>query len=390
MHFIQPLAAMLSPKRKAMRMLLFASIAGAASLVIAAPAAQALRTVGDVPLDVLTRRLGAQSLDRITGVLFIADSDGGRVIAFDTKRNRVITVIANLPSAQSVLAVPSEHRVYVSEPNSFEVAVIDSRSYTVTTRIAAGRYPNALAWGSAQRKLYVSDEIGETETVIDGAGRRVNAIPLGGEAGASQYDAVENLVYVNVKTRAELIAIDPRQDAIVARYPLAGCVENGGLLVDAAGRTAYVACHGNARLLAFDLRTHRVRETQAVPVWPSALTLDGAAGALYVLSDGGHLALFDVRRGQLRMTAEDAVSNDAFGVSPNPANHRIYFALHDVTGKAVVRIITPVFPRAAPARSRLRSRSIRRALPAQVVREKSALLMPPRWPARSALRLRRA
>ena len=63
------------------------------------------------------------------------------------------------------------------------------------------------------------DVIGQTETVIDTrSNERVATIPLGGEVGGSQFSRIENLVYVNVKTKAELIAIDPVLDAVVARY----------------------------------------------------------------------------------------------------------------------------------------------------------------------------
>ena len=84
-----------------------------------------VHVVADVPLGEQSRRFESQSLDAESGMLFIADFAGGRVIVFDTKTNRVAKVVRDLPSAQGVLAVPQLHRVYVSEPNALEVAVID-------------------------------------------------------------------------------------------------------------------------------------------------------------------------------------------------------------------------------------------------------------------------
>jgi DNA-binding beta-propeller fold protein YncE len=203
-------------------------------------------------------------LDAKTGMRFVADSAGGRVVVFDTKTDRVVEVIRNLPSAQGILVVPELHRVYVSEPGAFEIAVIDETTYEVVARMPGGRYPSAMAWDPVRQKLYVSDVIGQTETVIDTRNnRRVATIPLGGEVGNVQFDRSENLVYVNVKTTNELVAIDPVLDTVVARYPLAGCAENVGLLIDTLNRLAYIACRGNARLVAFDLRSHRQRETRS-------------------------------------------------------------------------------------------------------------------------------
>jgi YVTN family beta-propeller protein len=269
-----------------------------------------------VAFDRTTRRFESQSLDAKTGVLFIADFAAGRVVAFDTKKNRVVKIIRDVPSAQGVLAVPELHRVYVSEPGSLEVAVIDETTYEVIARVPGGRSPGGMAYDPVRRKLYVSDVIGQSETVIDAMNNtRVATIPLGGEVGNSQFDSSENLVYVNVITSNELVAIDPALDTVVARYPLAGCVANAGLLVDTANRLAYIACRGNARLVTFDLRSHRQREVLSTAAGPGALAWDAAAGLLYVSRERGGISLLHVAAGRLRKVAESS--------STGPPSHLI-------------------------------------------------------------------
>jgi DNA-binding beta-propeller fold protein YncE len=240
------------------------------------------------------------SLDAKTGVLFIADLAGGRVVAFDTKRNRVVKVIRDLPSPQGILAVPEIHRVYVSEPGSYEIAVIDETTYDVVARLPGGRSPSAMTWDPVRQKLYISDVIGQTETVVDTRhNRRIATIPLGGEVGSSQYDRNENLVYVNVRTKNELVAIDPVPDAVVARYPLAGCSDNDGLLIDDVDRLAFIACRGNGRVVSFDLRSHRQREATWTGADPEDLAWDAAASVLYVAGERGTISMFSVARGRL-------------------------------------------------------------------------------------------
>src|ERR1700676_2843703 len=252
-------------------------------LVAGAPMPLPLYVVSDVPLDGSTRRFESQSLDATTGILFIADFAGGRVIVFDTRKNRVVKVVRDLPSAHGIVVVPQLNRIYVSEPGAYEIAAIDQTTYAVVARLPAGRSPSGMAWDSVHRKLYVSDVIGQTETVIDPrSNTRVATIPLGGEVGGSQFDRGENLIYVNVKTRAELIAIDPVMDAVVARYPLFGCADNVGLLIDDVHRVAYIACRGNARLLTFDFRSHRQRGALPTGADPDALAWDATTAVLYV------------------------------------------------------------------------------------------------------------
>jgi hypothetical protein len=325
-----------------------------------------LRLVADVPLDGASHRFEAQSLDAKTGILFIADLAGGRVVAFDTERNRVVKVIRDLPSAQGVLAVPQIHRVYVSEPGAYEITVIDETTYAVIAHLPGGRAPNSMTWDPVLQKLYVSDVIGQTETVIDTQhNRRVATIPLGGEVGDSQFDWTENLVYVNVRTRGELAAIDPVLDAVVARYPLAGCTDNVSLLIDDLDRLAFIACRGNSRLVSFDLRSHRQREATSTGADPEALAWDAGASVLYVAGERGTISMFSVAGGRLRKAAEGVLSDDGHSLAVNSAAHRVYFALHDAAGRPVVRVMLSTLPahRARVRPLRLSARSERKLAP---------------------------
>jgi DNA-binding beta-propeller fold protein YncE len=316
------------------------ALAACAPAALHAGAPLAVHVVADVPLGGESRRFESQSFDAKTGMLFIADFAGGRVVVFDTKTNRVVRIVRDLPSAQGILVVPELHRVFVSEPGAVEVAVIDETTYEVVARFTAGRYPSAMAWDPVRRKLYISDVIGQAETVIDARNNMRSAtIPLGGEAGNVQFDRSENLVYVNVKTTNELVAIDPVLDAVVARYPLAGCRENAGLLIDDRNALAYVACRGNARLVTFDLRSHRQREAKPTGAEPDALAWDAATSLLYVACEGGTVSIFSVAGGRLRKMAEGVLAGDAHTVAVGTATHRAYFALHDAADRPVIRVV---------------------------------------------------
>ena len=326
------------PAERALR-----TFAGCAALAFAActPAARAgagspllLHSVADVPLEGQSRRFASQRLDAASGMLFVADFDGARVVVFDTHANRVVKVIRDLPTAQDILAVPELHRVYVSEPGVYEIAAIDTRTYAVVARVPGGRYPAGMAWDPVRRKVYVSDVIGETETAIDTThDARVATIPLGGAAGGSQFARSENLVYVNVKSTNELVAVDPASDAVVARYPIADCADNADLLVDDVARLAYIACRGNARVVTFDLRTHRVRESNATGAVPSALAWDAAASLLYVASERGTISVFSTTGGRLRKVAEGALADDAHSVAVDGSHEVLDLRLTDRLGE---------------------------------------------------------
>ena len=93
------------------------------------------------------------------------------------------------PGVHGVIAVPALRRVYASATNEHRW----SRSTPAPARSSPAHppadYPDGLAYDPVERHVFVSDESGGVETVLDAAGHRIATIDLGGEAGNVQYDA---------------------------------------------------------------------------------------------------------------------------------------------------------------------------------------------------------
>src|SRR5207253_727245 len=123
--------------------------------------------------------------------------------------------------------------------------------------------------------------------------KRLATIPLDGEAGNSQYDPVSKHIFVNVQTLNQLVEIDPRKDAIVARHPLPGADHNHGLLIEPRERLAFVACEGNNKLLVVDMQSMGVIANDSLGDGPDVLALDEALHLLYVASESGVVSVFE-------------------------------------------------------------------------------------------------
>src|SRR6185437_515324 len=108
--------------------------------------------------------------------------DADQLLAVDLRTRKIVKTIP-APGVHGVIAVPSLHRVYASATNVRDVLTIDARSGQILASAPAGEYPDGLAYDPVQRHVFVSDESGGVETVIDAAGRRIATITLGGEAG---------------------------------------------------------------------------------------------------------------------------------------------------------------------------------------------------------------
>jgi DNA-binding beta-propeller fold protein YncE len=230
--------------------------------------------------------------------------------------------------------------VYVSVTGRHQVAVVDDRTLRTIAWVSGADFPDGIAYAPGENAVFVSDEHGGVDLVIDGSSNaQIARVPLGGEAGNTHYDRVSHCMLVAVQTRNELAAVDPRTRRIVARNPMP-CDHPHGFLIDEMARLAFVTCEGDAKLLVLDLRTMRVTATLAVPSDPDVLAFDRGLHRLYVACESGALAMFELRGAKLTSVGEYRAPY-AHSVAVDPATHRVYLPLQDVDGKPVLRILRP-------------------------------------------------
>jgi DNA-binding beta-propeller fold protein YncE len=304
-------------------------------------AAIPLKTVARTPLPGAENRFDYESVDSTAHRLYIAHMDDDTLLVVDTRSRRVVKKI-HAPGVHGVIAVPSLGRVYASATNDHETLTIDSRTDSVLARAPSGEYPDGLAFDPIERHVFVSDESGGVETVLNAAGRRIATISLGGDAGNVQYDRGSRMVLAAVQSRDVLAVIDPRTNRVVRTVSLPGCDHDHGLLVDAPRRLAFVACDGNATLLTLDLKTWKVRSSDEVGDDPDVLAFDTSLRRLYVASEIGVLAVFAERGRRLVKLGEAFLAPSAHSVAVDPATHRVYFPLERGTnGRPQLLVMAP-------------------------------------------------
>ncbi len=300
-----------------------------------------LRLMREVPLPGPANRFDYQSVDPASGRIYMNHMNAGRTIVFDADSARVVTEIRDLPRATGVWAVPTHHQVYVSAAGAHEVAIIDDRTLKVTSRVGGIRFPDGIAYASHADKVFVSDESGDADVVIDAkTGAKRSTIPLGGEAGNTHYDSVSHCILVAVQTKNQLVAIDPVSETIVQRYDLPGSDHPHGFALDEEGRLAFISCEGNAALLVVDLRTMKIVQRLKVADGPDVLAWDAAWRRLYVAAESGALAAFWLDGSTLQPIGEIRAPH-AHTVSVDPRTHQVYLPLENIDGRPVLRIYEP-------------------------------------------------
>src|SRR5438105_15711485 len=99
----------------------------------------------------------------------------------------------------------------------------------VVKKIPTEAKPDGSAYAAPFHKLYVSDERGKAEAVVDvRTDDIVKTLHFDSEAGMPQYDPVAQKVYVNLQDKNIFAVIAPPTDEVVVRDSVGRCDGNHG------------------------------------------------------------------------------------------------------------------------------------------------------------------
>ena len=300
-----------------------------------------LKKVADIPLPGAAVRFDYQSLDTSQGRLYIAHMNANQLVVFDVKKRAVIANLDGFSSVHGVWAVPELGRVYASTTGEHTVTVVDMATLKSIARVGTIKYPDGIAYAPEAKRVFVSDEHGDADAVIDTKKNLlVTTIPLGGGAGNTIYDSGSGHILVAVHERNELVSIDPSTAKIIARYSVTGIEHPHGVSLDVPERLAFIAGEENHKLAVVDLTSMKVLATYPVGEDPDVLAFDPGLKLLYVSAESGHVTVFR-EQGKTLVSEGEFFMPHAHTVCVDPDTHLVYFPLQDIDGHPVLRIMEP-------------------------------------------------
>ena len=305
------------------------------------PDSAPLKKVVDVPLPGAAVRFDYQTIDPSHGRLYIAHMNADQVVVFDLKKREVVANLDGFANVHGIWAVPELGRVYASVTGEHKVAAVDMQTLKTIAKVGPVKYPDGIAYAPGPKRVFVSDEHGDADAVIDATTNSLTTtIALGGGAGNTVYDPGSGHVLVAVHEKNELVAIDPATAKIVGRYPVAGIASPHGVVLDVAGRLAFVAGEENNKLAIIDLSNMQVLATYSVGKGPDVLAFDAGLKKLYVSAESGNVTVF--REMEKTLISEGTLyMPHAHTVSVDPDTHLVYFPLQNIDGHPLLRIMEP-------------------------------------------------
>src|SRR6185437_10178350 len=210
------------------------------------PGGSVLKEVAEIPLPGPAVRFDYQSLDAKNGRLYIAHMNADQLVVFDTQKRQVVANLDGFERVHGVIAVPDANRVFASATGQHKMVAVEMNSLKILGAAGPINYPDGLAYSPTTKRVFVSDEHGGVDAVVDAeANKLITSISLGGGAGNTVYDSGSDHILVAVHGMNELVAIDPAGMKILNRYKLPGIQNPHGIALDVADRLAFIAGEEN-------------------------------------------------------------------------------------------------------------------------------------------------
>jgi YVTN family beta-propeller protein len=262
------------------------------------------------------------AVDESTNTVFAANAsgtvavvDGNRCDATHSSGCHVQPKAIRVGVNPQFLAVdPRTHTVYVANSGSDTVSVIDGRTHRVAATVAVGPIPFTLAVNPVTRSVYVTDLGAKTVSIIDAAAcnattlrgckRRPATVNVGETPGGIALDARTNTIYVSGEVSNDVSVIDGKTCNAHVRtgcrqrpIHIAAGLGARGIAVNEVTHTVYVAntAAGTVSVIdgaACNATVHsgcgRKAAEAAVGISPRRVAVDERTNTIYVTNAGSN------------------------------------------------------------------------------------------------------
>jgi hypothetical protein len=241
--------------------------------------------VSSIAIDPISRRAYAQESGSLREYNVNNDTRGRRFDQFVVSSGRV-----------AVDAIT--HDVYVTEPQTADVGILQPRTGEVTT-VGTGYYSRGIAVDSVRHRAFIAnsfssdypDDGARTVAVVDGRSRQLIAtVPV---AAPPTTVAVDLLLGKAIVDTGSITVIDAATNTVSATVPRTSPTGYGARssAVDQTLHLAYLPDGSANTITVFDTRANRVVATIPTTAAPVSVDVDQLTHRVYVVGDDGSLTV---------------------------------------------------------------------------------------------------
>ena len=268
-------------------------------------------------------RPGFKDVVFMNGNLVMAHPAASAVDVFSVPKRRVIAQIKDMKGPSGVEADEAGGRVFVSNTDGNEIAVISTKTWQVEQRIPLKSAPDAVLYVPQLDALYVSDWRDQAISIVDvKQGAVLNTVGVNARPETLVFDPATRQIFASLEDTHEIAVLDPslkvlRRHQLVASMPT-------GLALDAKGRKLYVAVR-NA-VVELDADSGREIRRVAAPDGIDTLWFDPASSTLFGAAASGTILMIKAGDGVFEAQREYTTDVRGHTLAFDPAKKMIYLA----------------------------------------------------------------
>ena len=279
--------------------------------------------------------------------LFVTSESSGALfkIAFDSSDLRASTV-SEMPgagAAHGVALVPELNVAFITRSEANTVDVFDPKSLQQLASIPVADDADAILYIPSAKLVYIAHGDANIATLIDPEKRAtVGTIQLPGKPEFPAIDSESGLLFQNLKDTNEVAAIDVGQRSVIGQWPLAPCEGPSGVVIDSEQRRLFAVCSGNAKLVVFDLESHRVITTLGVGGGPDSVAFDRTLHRIYTAGKAGEMTVVQQDGADnYRVLYRVHTHYGAHTLTVDPVSHRVFVAYASLIAHPRIAVFSP-------------------------------------------------
>jgi YVTN family beta-propeller protein len=212
----------------------------------AAPGSGATREYFDyVVVDAAARRVYLSHLTEF----IVVDADSGE---------KVGSVTGDWKRVHGIALAPETNHGFITDGDAGNVIMFDMKTLKVLKTIKGEDDADWILYDPASKRIFAFNGDSKSATVIDPAkGEVIKSIPLGGSPEQAVADG-KGMIYDNIQSTNEVVAIDSNDLTIKSRFPVAPSGQPVSITMDRKTRRLFVGGRNPKMLVMMDADTGKV------------------------------------------------------------------------------------------------------------------------------------
>jgi len=259
-------------------------------------------------------------------------SHGTEIIVVDADTGaKVGTITGDWKRVHGLALAPEVNRGFITDGDAGNIVMFDVKTLKVTKTIKGEDDADWILYDPASKRIFAFNGEAKSATVIDPAkGEVIKSIPLGGQPEQAVADG-KGMIYDNIASTSEVVAIDTKDLTIKSRWPVAPSGQPTAIAMDTKTRRLFVGGRNPKMLVVMNADTGKVvGESFPIGDRVDANIFDPSTNTVAAATREGTLHIFHEDSAD-KLTAVETIKTE-FGAKTmgfDPKTHNLYLTTSD-------------------------------------------------------------